>query len=233
MFNSIGGNSGIGSPISPNQIGGEGFIRHIGADKLIFRFKEGSGTTVRDDSHNSNNGTFGAGAAAPTWRRNSLYFDGGDYVVLIGINHGISTGGFTFCSHLDVLTGGSDYSYIYDQQTNRMLIGRHADIITFYAGVAKELSSTGISVIKPIVLQITRNNSGNLEAYINGAAQGKGQSDTTDVTYDGTSIVASGSDFNYLSKITSTMYSFRILNKGLSGIETQQIYLSQKFKGNN
>jgi len=28
------------------------------------------------------------------------------------------------------------------------------------------------------------------------------------------------------------MYNFRIMNKGLSGIEAQQIYLSEKFKGN-
>ncbi len=32
MFNQIGGLNSIGSPLSPDQIGGEDFIRHIGND---------------------------------------------------------------------------------------------------------------------------------------------------------------------------------------------------------
>ena len=78
MFNQIGNVNGIGAPLPPNQMGGENFIRHIGDDKLIFDFKSGNGTIVKDRSRESNNGTFGAGAAAPTWKRNGLYFDGAD-----------------------------------------------------------------------------------------------------------------------------------------------------------
>ncbi len=57
-MNSIGGLNAIGVPLSHNAIGGEPFIRHIGNDKLIFDFKEGSGTTIKDKSHCGNDGTF-------------------------------------------------------------------------------------------------------------------------------------------------------------------------------
>lgn len=63
-MNSIGGQCGIGIPLPNNQIGGENFIRHIGNDKLIFDFKEGSGTTVRDKSHCGNDGVFPRDAIA-------------------------------------------------------------------------------------------------------------------------------------------------------------------------
>ena len=85
-MNSIGGNQGVGGPIPRNAIGGENFIRHIGNDKLIYDFKSGNGTTVKDRSREGNDGTFGAGAAAPTWKRNALYFDGGDDVIFPGIH---------------------------------------------------------------------------------------------------------------------------------------------------
>ncbi len=234
MFNQIGGQCGIGAPLSPHQIGGEDFIRHIGNDKLIFDFKEGSGTTIRDKSREGNDGTFGAGATAPTWKRNSLYFDGGDEVILDGINHGISTGEMSLCAFLDVLTGVAGEGCIYDQQNARLLIGRDADKIIFYSGgTGKYLSATGIAVIKPMILQVTRDNSGNLEAYINGKAQGEGQLNAGDVTYNGSSVVSLGANIDPASWIIGTIYSFRILNKCLSGIEAQQIYLSQKFRGNN
>lgn len=79
MRNSIGNGRGIGGCLR-HALQGEDFIRHCGNDKLIFDFKSGSGTVVKDRSREGNDGTFGAGAAAPTWKRNSLYFDGGDYV---------------------------------------------------------------------------------------------------------------------------------------------------------
>ncbi len=230
MFNSIGNSSsGIGSPISPNQIGGEDFIRHCGADKLIYRFKEGSGTTVRDDSHNSNNGTFGATTAAPTWKRNSLYFDGGDYVDLTGITHGISTGGFTFCFSLNTFTDGD---LIIDQENARFYIYNFQDEITS-PNSTFIVSDTGISSIMPIIFQITRDSSGNIECYVNGKIQKKGVSNTSDFTYDGISTLNLGCNIEYGGCIIGTMYSFRILNKGLSGIECFQEYLCNKWLGNN
>ena len=224
---SIGGQMGIGAPIS-ERIGGESFIRHCGADKLIYDFKAGSGTVVYDKSHNNNNGVFGAGAAAPTWRRNSLYFDGGDYVTLTGINHGISTGEFTISSFLNNFNNNSMY---FDQGTVRMYAYCIDNKISFSGTY---ITDTGIPTIKPISIQITRDNSTNLECYINGKAQNKGQSLATDFTYNGTSNVKSGS--NYVpsaSYLIATMYSLRILNKGLSGIECFQEYLANKFRGNN
>jgi len=231
MFNQIGGLNSVGGPLSDNQIGGEDFIRHIGNDKLIFDFHEGSGTKVYDKSHNNNNGTFGATTAAPTWRKNSLYFDGGDKVVLTGISHGITTGGFTFCVDLDGIT---DDDTLYDQTTNR-LIFRNKDTgnIGIYNTGWLLISDTGISAISPLRIQVTRDNAGNLECYINGRIQSKGQSLSADLTYDGASIVNMGTNIVDSSMLTATMYSFRILNKGLSGIECQQIYLSNKWRGNN
>ena len=231
LFNTIGNNSGIGCPISPNQIGGENFIRHI-ADKLHYQFKEGSGTTCRDLSCEGNDGTFGAGAAAPTWKRNSLYFDGGDYVDLTGIAHGISTGEFTFCFHLNNFP---EVDYVFDQLTARIAIFNRSteNYITFYHDGYNQVSDTEIDAILPISFQITRDVSTNLECYVNGRMQGKAQTESGDLTYDGTSVVMLGSNNAGSVFLTSTMYSFRILNKGLSGIECFQEYLSQKFKGNN
>lgn len=77
----IGSTEGIGAPLSPNRVGGDNFIRYIG-DRLVLDMHEGAGTTVRDRSGNENNGTFGAGAAAPTWERNRLSFDGGDHMLI-------------------------------------------------------------------------------------------------------------------------------------------------------
>ena len=229
MFNQIGGQNAIGAPLPDNQIGGESFIRHIGNDKLIFNFKSGSGTTVKDRSREGNDGTFGAGAAAPTWKRNSLYFDGGDNVVLTGINHGITTGsltmGFNF-SNID------DNKYIFSQTANLVIIDIYVDILRIYIGGYINITNSGISTANPIHIQVTRENSGVMECYLNGNAENLGNSRTGDISYDGVSTLHLNSAINGSGAITGTIYSFRILNKGLSGIEAQQIYLSQKFSNN-
>ena len=230
MFGQIGGLNAIGAPLLDNQIGGESFIRHIGNDKLLFDFHEGSGTTVHDKSHNNNNGTLGAGDAAPTWKRNSLYFDGGDYVDLTGINHGISTGEFSFCFDITNIPNGK---FLFEQETIRFLFAATDTKIYFYHVSVKCLTDSGITSIISLVLQITRDVSGNLECYVNGKSGDKDQSDTTDLTYNGTSIICLGTDKTNTYGATTIMYSFRILNKGLSGIECQQEYLVNKFRGNN
>ena len=232
---SIGGQQGIGGPISPNQIGGESFIRHTGNDKLIYDFKEGSGTTVKDKSREGNNGTFGAGAAAPTWRRNSLYFDGGDYVDLTGISHGISTGEFTLCFHIDSFPDIIEpYLAIFDQETVRFYVLKFLTDQKIHILSNKTVSDVIDPTLSPFNMQITRDNSGNLECHINGKPEALGATDNLDVTYDGTSRQTLGAEERQnIYFYTGTMYSFRILNKGLSGIEAQQIYLSNKFRGNN
>ena len=229
-MNRIGCGRGIGGALR-HTLQGESFIRHIGNDKLIYDFKEGIGTTVHDKSHCGNDGTFGAGAAAPTWKRNSLYFDGGDYVDLTGINHGISTGGFTFCCSMSNFSAGS---ILYDQEQTRFPIYNHPDRITIDAGATIIITDTGISSISPIIFQITRNLSGGIECFINGKSSDKGITFTTNITYNGISKMVLGARYSQDSLfLTSTMYFFRILNKGLSEIECQNEYLANKFRGNN
>ena len=234
ISNSVGNINGIGAPLANNRIGGESFIRHIGNDKLIFDFKSGGGATVKDRSREGNDGTLGSGAAAPTWKRNSLYFDGGDYVDLTGISYGIGTGEFTLCFNLDEFYGSENYVDIFSQMTERISITLFNNKIYFYHDSVVYITDTGISTISPINFQITRDNSGNLEAYINGKAIGKGGSETADLTYDGSSNLILGAFNDKISRfIIGTMYSFRILNKCLSGIEAQNEYLVNKFAGNN
>jgi len=230
-MNSIGNGRGIGGALR-HALQGESFIRHIGNDKLIFDFHEGSGTTVYDKSHCGNNGTLGTGNALPTWRRNSLYFDGGDLVTLTGINHGITTGGFTFCFNLDSFV---EETFIYDQATTRFIILCRTDKINIFSASYKIISVAGVTSTKPIIFQVTKDISNNLECHINGKSSGIGLSSATDLTYGGISVARLGanSDVTPGKFITGTMYSFRILNKGLSGIECQQEYLSNKFRGNN
>lgn len=45
---------------------------------LDLRFNEGGGTKAYDSSEERNHGTFGAGAAAPTWASDGIIFDGTD-----------------------------------------------------------------------------------------------------------------------------------------------------------
>ena len=226
MFGSIGGAQGVGGPLH-NSIGGEDFIRHIGNDKLIYDFKEGSGTTVHDKSHCGNDGTFGAGAAVPTWKRNSLYFDGGDYVDLTGITHGISTGAFSFV--INVSDWNADAMILY-QSSQNIPIQNTSDKIRFFISGHRYVSLAGLSTTSPVFAIITRDGSGNLECYLNNKIQKQAQTDAGTIAYAGSAAVSMGSntahdDFFLLG----TMYSFRILNKGLSGIECQQEYLVNKF----
>jgi len=79
MKQAIGSVDGIGAPLRANRIGGDTWIRYI-QDRLVLDFHEGANPAVRDLSGNGNDGTFGAGAAAPTWERNRLNFASGQYV---------------------------------------------------------------------------------------------------------------------------------------------------------
>lgn len=221
----IGCGRGIGGCLR-HAIPGESFIRHIGNDKLIFDFKSGNGTTVKDRSRENNDGTFGTGAAAPTWKRNSLYFDGANYVLLTGMAHGITTGELTFCVALSNFTAEK---FLFAQKTTYIEFYNSSNVIIL---LGKFISDTNTS--SPYYLQVTRDNSGNLESYINGVTGNKGQSHALDLTYDGTSVISLGCYHNLISYfITTTMYSFRILNKCLSGIEAQNEYLVNKFAANN
>ena len=217
---SIGNGHGIGGCLR-HVLQGESFIRHIGNDKLIFDFKSGNGTTVKDRSREGNDGTLGAGAAAPTWKRNSLYFDGGDYVDLTGISHGISSGEFTICLKIDKIDSGKTF---FRQISNIIYVMLLLLAARTYFGAWRILSDD--ITVSPIIIQITRDNSGNLECYTNAEIGNKGLSDGGDITYDGSSAVRLCPDY------AGTIYSFRILNKCLSEIEAQNEYLVNKFSNN-
>ncbi len=170
-------------------------------------------------------------AKNPTWKRNSLYFDGGDIVVLTGIVHGITTGGFTICFNSD---GILNAKYLFSQKTVRLSILTNGEKLSFFNASHKYITDDTFTSISRLIVQVTRDESGNLEGYVNGKAHNQGTSDSVDLTYDGTSIVNLGSYESLLDTygVTTTMYSFRILNKGLSGIECQQEYLAEKFSNN-
>jgi len=239
MFNQIGGLNSVGGPLSDNQIGGESFIRHCGNDKLIYDFKSGSGTTVYDKSHCGNNGTFGVGTAAPTWRRNSLYFDGGDYVncgkqasindmteitYVLQINPVVD-------SATIILIDKDAKKYIY-LHTDNKLRG-----VIFGAVNANGYTETIISNVKKnIIITFSSIGDRKIYFYVDGTKVPNSTSNiaaTLPLTSDanGDLYLASRAGTQYF--YTGTMYSFRIFNKGLSGIECQQEYLANKFRGNN
>ena len=63
--------SGVGSSATP-----------IAGALADYNFLQATGTTVTDNSGNSNNGTLGSGALAPTWTTNGLNFSGQQQVIL-------------------------------------------------------------------------------------------------------------------------------------------------------
>ena len=232
MFGSMGGNSGIGGPISPNQIGGESFIRHVSNDKLIFDFKEGSGTTVRDKSHNNNDGTLGAGVAAPTWKRNSLYFDGGDELTTTIPNANLTSGTISIGLRPNDNITTNQRVFYSASETRTEIMYNDDGTFSFSNNNAgwtevnsiKDDFSLGVKYLFLLNWNGVKNN-----IYINGVFDNSVNDDAGEVDLG---IIQIGHRLTQ-AYFTGTMYSLRILNKGLSGVEAQQEYLSQKFRGNN
>jgi len=237
---SIGGLSGIGAPIS-EQIGGESFIRHVGADKAIYRFTDGSGNTVRDDSHNNNNGTLGASTATPTWRRNSLYFDGGDYVDC-GNNANLFTGTGDVSVSIGYKTtemaSGTFIIFLGDGDVGHSvyLYVESPTVLVFGIWGYNSASDTSPSMLwEPLNDGIYHNIIGTkkgdiLSLYCDGKLQ-----DTH--TFADLNITAGrlilGGDLNGTATSKGTFNNARIFNKGLFQLECQQIYLTNKWRGNN
>ena len=247
MFGSVGGRQGIGAPIS-ERIGGENFIRHIGNDKLICDFHEGSGTTVHDKSHNNNDGTFGAGAAAPTWRRNSLYFNGGDYINILDdptLNFGANTD-FTLEAVIKTSTKVA-YQYFIakgDVGGTALYYIARVNITTgiLLAALNDSVAEKGISGTTDISdgnwyhYIATANRSGDLTHYINEKQEGTPVDISGMATIDETGnlrISGRESDSVWGFLFTGYMSNIRIIAKALSQIEVQQEYLANKFRGNN
>lgn len=234
--NSIGNGRGIGGCLR-HALQGEDFIRHCGNDKLIFDFKSGSGTVVKDRSREGNDGTFGAGAAAPTWKRNSLYFDGGDYVdcgdkpslqptdeltLIINVNHSVIADTLGMIQTNDVY-GNNGYLLTVFATNNKF--GFYID--ENGAGNWKSIFSDNV---------VTANVWNCLIATFDGTAKLYQDSflqvdvDTaTKITYANATTKIGTYKALYM---TGYIKNVRILNKGLSGIECQQEYLCQKWRGN-
>ena len=231
-MNSIGGNQGVGGPIPRNAIGGENFIRHIGNDKLIYDFKSGNGTTVKDRSREGNDGTFGAGDAAPTWKRNGLYFDGGDDVIFPGIH---TTGiDFTF-----IIVATPDTVSV----NNRGWLGAGSWGAGFFmsGNIPNEdrvvLTSTAVKTINSgLHINLAENfiavsmNTPSLQTFfVNGIV--KQRTETPNFNNKKTTRLGSGR----IGELywVGTIRKAKIIHKALSQIEIQQHYLANKFAGNN
>ena len=85
---------------------------------------EGSGNKIFDII-NSNHGTFGAGAAAPSWAPEGLDFDGGDYVNLTGFTGAGTTHTIAFRIYSRDSTSAG--KYFFDIQTGRLLFAWGSD----------------------------------------------------------------------------------------------------------
>jgi len=239
MFNSIGGLNSVGGPLSPNVIGGENFIRHIGNDKLIYNFKEGNGTTCIDRSREKNNGTFGAGAAAPTWRLNSLYFDGGDYVDCGNDASLDITKEITIELRIKIAVSKS-FNFILSKDNGTTQRSFH-----LYVNSSEELSfnlwADSLKGVTPSTLVSSNNwycitavyNGVSQIVYINGQMVGSVNNTGLIVVSTADVIIGTDAALEASYMFNGLIDEVRILNKGLSGIECQQIYLSNKFRGNN
>jgi len=246
---SIGGLNAIGAPLSPNQIGGENFIRHIGNDKLIFDFKSGSGTTVKDRSREGNDGTLGSGAAAPTWKRNSLYFDGGDYVKITTMtdfdtNEGIIIVSFkvdSIGSQQDLFASSDEASTDYwfniginDSGYFRFAMKDDEGIINSIVGN----QTVFVAGTRYIIAALS--NGSSYSIFINGMPETftveKGSDDgkwLNDVPYRDNVAIGAQVRNTVHEYCTGIEYIVRYIDGVLSQIEIQQEYLVNKFAGNN
>lgn len=239
MFNQIGGLNAIGAPMSPHQIGGENFIRHIGNDKLIFDFHEGSGTTVRDKSREGNDGTFGAGAAAPTWKRNSLYFDGNDYIDLaqnfLAKSDFINGGSVMFIHKVPALSGKQ---FLFSIEGAWFLVFNADGKVVFdIDGSSTAPSSISSSEYDDnnyycTIVTWDKETSATVRNIIDGVEDGSSTQNLYNIdALNRISVI--GDQYNHGGwSLIGSLKMVRILSKCLSGIEAQQIFLSQKWKGN-
>lgn len=236
IHKSIGNGRGIGGCLR-HALQGENFIRHV-EDKLIFTFDEGSGNTVHDKSHCGNDGTFGAGVAAPTWKRNSLYFDGGD---------NINCGSDTTLDITDTITVEAFVKF--DSLTNHDMIISKTSLaalnvgwgINYFNSAIRFFINTWDNNFGALSFTDTKNwnfivgtydkNAGSNEININiNNVLGTPDTLSDDITGELTDVVIGegfGSNF-----IDGYIKNIRICNRILSQIEIQQEYLASKFSNN-
>lgn len=229
-MNSIGSTSGIGASLSPNQVGGDNFIRYIG-DRLILDFHEGAGTTVQDLSGNGNDGTFGAGAAAPTWERNRLRFGGSGSIDWIAISDDLTLGlsVMTLEAHIKEDVHVSDAEFIFKGSTNYYLLGVSAN-----KGILFVLSRDSVddSIEGGADLSITSPShctgiwdGSTMRIYLNGSVQPETQSSSGSVDTSGEDVYLGGG-----VGFDGTISFVRITATTFSAPQVLQEYLWNRFR---
>ena len=232
----IGSVFGKGAPLSEGK-GADSFPRYIG-DRLILDFHEGAGTTVRDLSGSGNNGTFGAGNAAPTWKRNSLYFGGDDYIGLAQ----------NFLAKSDFVNGGSvlvlcKFSTV--SASAKIIDIEGAWIFSLTASGILRADIDGSSTLPSsmsssdyddnnyhcIIVTWDKETSATVKNIIDGVEDGSSTQNLYNIDDLTNRVSAIGSMYGggqrfYIGFIKMV----RILNKCLSGIECQQEYLCNKWR---
>lgn len=236
MFNSIGSQHGIGAPLGIDGIGGENFIRHIGNDKLIYDFKEGSGTTVRDKSHCGNDGTL-TNTGDLTWLRNEIVFGGTNGHINCGHDSSFDiTDNITVEVHVKSITnnkcgliskreeGVDDVWSIYVDNEDKIL-----NSIWTISG-RQDFDITSSTIKNGDIITFTYNLALG-KSYINHILEKS--TAITGAILTGASDVIVGLALNTTLCFAGVMCMVRVISKTLSQIEIQQNYLANKFGGNN
>lgn len=232
MFNQIGGLNSIGAPLPPNQIGGENFIRHVGSDKLILDFHEGSGTIVHDKSHCGNDGTL-TNPTDLTWLRNELEFGGTNGYVSTTIDL-TDYSEYTICIFFKGYQVGTNIFVGQSKVGDRVFSMRYitaaasGERLSVYDGV-NVIYGDDISINDKCHFIAVEEGSGNsFYLYQNGMLK-----DSDDGNLPSSSaitlLIGCEEEVNYANTI---MYFVSVLNKCLSGIECQNEYLLNKFSNN-
>ena len=238
MFNQIGGLNAIGAPLSPNQIGGENFIRHIGNDKLIFDFHEGSGTVCYDKSHCGNNGTL-INPTDITWKRNELQFGGTSGYVETIQNLGVSGASPWFIGIwfkvVNNVQNGTIISIGIATDSNIFAPQQATDndkfFLNYWSAENEVTATTGIDLRKGYNHIGISFDSTNIKLYING---GLFHTDPFPLNITNNPVRISGRPGGYDGQYGENIFKkVKIKNRVLSQIEIQQEYLANKFRGNN
>ena len=233
---SIGGQCGIGAPLGNNKIGGESFIRHVGSDKLILDFHEGSGTTVHDKSHCGNNGTL-TNPTDLTWERNELDFGGTNGHIVVA-----SSSDFDFLDNkffMEIIIefdNFANYQGILTRRANGA--GNYWQFTTWNDGTLYFYSEDMIINDFTSILTANKRNDilltcdgSYLSIYNNNASIFA--KDIAGLALDNTHPLRIGYSKPHGVYLDGSIKFVRLGSKTLSQIEIQQEYLANKFRGNN
>lgn len=197
-------------------------------------FNEGSGLKTFDLSGNGNHGTFGAGAAAPTWKPSrtgiALDFDGGDYIDCnntaslnisdeITIEVGVKLNNYLFNGIIISKYQGSNVGYYFSQDS----VSPYKKILFKYGnGIAsRELrTTTELNLNEWYHIVVSHNPLGDDVIYLNGIFDNSRVAN--DENIDSTANFLIG---KYTTAyINGTIDKIGIYNRELNANETGQLY---------